>query len=132
MKKIMSIAFLLGVCFLSNAQANKNDVKTFLELNGNFDGYKELIEQFSDQLSDSKRESFKKDTKIFIEQIAKADIDRYAAVFSQDEILKLIEFYRSPLGRKLVEKNKELMRVSASEIQNNYKELQGIVMKYMM
>lgn len=132
MKKIMSIAFLLGVCFLSNAQANKNDVKTFLELNGNFDGYQELIEQFSDQLSDSKRESFKKDTNIFIEQIAKADIDRYAAVFSQDEILKLIEFYRSPLGRKLVEKNKELMRVSASEIQNNYKELQGIVMKYMM
>lgn len=132
MKKILFTLIFLGTSFLSQAQANKQDVKTFLELSGHSSKYNDLLVQVSEQLTVDKREAFKKDLAGFIERIIKNDVEKYAAEFSQDEIVKLIEFYKSPLGKKLVLKNDELSGAANDEAQENKMELQGIIMKYMM
>ena len=74
MKKIILGVFLLGATFVTHAQANKQDVKTFLELSGNSTKYDEILEQVAEQLSEDKREAFKKDLQGFIDRIIKNDI----------------------------------------------------------
>jgi len=132
MKKVFIVLFFVHFSICSHAQANKQDVKIFLELSGKFSLYNEMANQFAKQLADSKREAFKKDINVFIERISNRDVDRYAAAFSQDEIVKLIEFYKSPLGKKMIEKNVEFNKASVEEANQNDIELQGIIMKYMM
>ena len=77
MKKIILGVFLLGATFVTHAQANKQDVKTFLELSGNSTKYDEILEQVAEQLSEDKREAFKKDLQGFIDRIIKNDIEKY-------------------------------------------------------
>lgn len=132
MKKFFLTLVVLGNILFSQAQANKEDVRKLLELNGSFDVYENIVDQFKNQLSDSKQIAFKKDIQLFVDKISVNDVNRYAAAFSQDEILKLIEFYKSPLGKKLVEKNRRFLKTSNEEAHQNYNELQGIIMKYMM
>lgn len=47
-------------------------------------------------------------------------VTTYAAVFTQEELQGLLEFYRSPVGKKLVEKTPELARKSMELQQKNF------------
>jgi hypothetical protein len=51
------------------------------------------------------------------EQMKNLYVDLYADVFSEQELNELIEFYQSPLGRKLLAKMPELMQKSMMKTQ---------------
>lgn len=132
MKKTILVFVLLGNLFVSHAQANKKDVKNLLEVSGVTSKYELIVNQFSDQLPKESQANFKKDVQIYIDKLINKEVEQYAAAFSQDEILKLIEFYKSPLVIKLLQKTSEIDNTLEQEIDNNQAELQSVIMKYFM
>jgi len=117
---------------LVTAQANKQDVKKLLEVSGFSNKYIALVDQLAINLAEDDKENFKKDVQFYLDKIIKTQIDAYASSFSQDEILKLIEFYKSPLGIKLMQKSEVINEQTLLELSKTQNELQGILMKYMM
>ena len=132
MKKIFLFFLLFGTSMISNAQANKKDVKILLEVSGVTTKYQLIVDQFSEQLPKESQLNFKKDVQVYIDKLINKEIDQYASAFSQDEILKLIEFYKSPLGIKLVEESNKINILIEEEFDNSQTELQGVIMKYFM
>ena len=59
----------------------------------------------------------------------------YAESFTEDELEQLIDFYRSPIGKKVIEKMPALaqkaMTVSQLALKDHFDELQSVVAKYM-
>lgn len=132
MKKTILVFVLFGALFIAHAQANKKDVKNLLEVSGVTSKYELIVDQFSDQLPKESQANFKKDVQIYIDKLINKEVEQYAAAFSQDEILKLIEFYKSPLGIKLLQKTSEIDNTLEQEVENNQAELQSVIMKYFM
>lgn len=132
MKKIYLFLFVCALPFTGWSQANKEDVRKLLLMNGAATKYDAYLSRFSESLPESKRESFKKDSQVFINKYLEQEVKFYSNEFSQDEVLKLIEFYKSPLGIKYVQKAKEIENLNIENAQQNQLELQGIIMKYMM
>jgi len=132
MKKYFAVIFLVLVSNLVSAQANKQDVKKLLEVSGFSNKYIALVDQLAINLAEDDQESFKKDVQGYLDKIIKKQIDAYASSFSQDEVLKLIEFYKSPLGIKLKENTELIDEQTLLELSKTQNELQGILMKYMM
>ena len=132
MKKIYLLILMLLMSNLVTAQANKQDVKKLLEVSGFSNKYIALVDQLAINLAEDDKENFKKDVQFYLDKIIKTQIDAYASSFSQDEILKLIEFYKSPLGIKLMQKSEVINEQTLLELSKTQNELQGILMKYMM
>ena len=132
MKRNLFLLFIGLLSLCASAQANREDVRKLLQVNGTANKYDALINRFSASLTESKRDAFRKDVKEFINRYIESEVKFYANEFSQDEILKLIEFYRSPLGTKYIEKSKEITENNVENAQKTEMELQGIIMKYMM
>lgn len=132
MKKGLLLSLFVLCTWGMAAQANRDDVRKLIQINGTANKYDILIDRFSASLTESKRDAFKKDVREFINKYIETEVKFYANEFSQDEILKLIEFYKSPLGTKYIEKSKEITESNMENAQKTEKELQGIIMKYMM
>lgn len=132
MKKVILVFVLFGALFITHAQANKKDVKILLEVSGVTSKYNLIVDQFTDQLPKESQSNFKKDVQIYIDRLINKEVDQYAASFTQDEVMKLIAFYKSPLGIKLLQKTTEIGNALDQEIDNNQSELQSIIMKYFM
>lgn len=130
MKKWVILGALL-FSFSMNAQSNKEDVKTFIEISGLANRYDELIERVSKQVSLTKQEDFKKDLTYFKTKMVNEMVVFYATKFSQSEIQALIEMYKSPLGKKLVAANTEFSGNFTSREQEFQREIGRLIMKYM-
>lgn len=130
MKNLIVIVMLL-FAFQTQAQANKESVKQFIEISGLANKYDELVNRVSKQLSASKQEDFKKDLIYFKNKMIQEMISFYAAKFSQSEIEALIEMYKSPLGKKLVAANEEFASNSLLNEKQFQQEISRLIMKYM-
>ena len=132
MKKVITILAFVLIGSFANAQANKADVKGLLELTGVTKKYETLLNQVAEQINESSRADFKKDMEGFIQRSNQKMVAFYASKLSQDEVVKLTEFFKSPLGKKYTETVLAQETLSPQESEELQLELQGIIMKYMM
>lgn len=130
-KNVLLFLFLFSVTS-AMAQANRNDVRKLLDLDGTVQKYTNLVYRFGKQLPTDKKKNFMADANRVIHQFVEVQVKNYAAEFTQNEVLKLIEFYQSPLGKKYVQKSVETNSNRHAELQNFEIEIQGLAMKYMM
>lgn len=130
MKNWILCFFMLSI-FISYGQANKVDAKRFVEISGVDNRYDEIIQRVINQVEESKREDLKKDLTFFKNKMSEEMVNYYSTKFSQSEIDALIEFYNSPLGKKLVESKAQFhveFEKKDKEFQN---EISRLIMKYM-
>ncbi|HLT65407.1 MAG TPA: DUF2059 domain-containing protein [Flavobacterium sp.] len=130
MKNWILCFFMLSI-FISYGQANKVDAKRFVEISGVDNRYDEIIQRVINQVGESKREDLKKDLTFFKNKMSEEMVNYYSTKFSQSEIDALIEFYNSPLGKKLVESKAQFhveFEKKDKEFQN---EISRLIMKYM-
>lgn len=130
MKNWILCFFMLSI-FISYGQANKVDAKLFVEISGVDNRYDEIIQRVINQVGESKREDLKKDLTFFKNKMSEEMVNYYSTKFSQSEIDALIEFYNSPLGKKLVESKAQFhveFEKKDKEFQN---EISRLIMKYM-
>ena len=130
MKNWILCFFMLSI-FISYGQANKVDAKRFVDISGVENRYDEIIQRVINQVGESKREDLKKDLTFFKNKMSEEMVNYYSTKFSQSEIDALIEFYNSPLGKKLVESKAQFhveFEKKDKEFQN---EISRLIMKYM-
>ena len=130
MKNWILCFFMLSI-FISYGQANKVDAKRFVEISGVDNRYDEIIQRVINHVGESKREYLKKYLTFFKNKMSEEMVNYYSTKFSQSEIDALIEFYNSPLGKKLVESKAQFhveFEKKDKEFQN---EISRLIMKYM-
>lgn len=72
---------------------------------------KQAVQRFSERYAVLVQEELSWD------KIKKPLIDIYSKVYTEDEVKTIIDFYESPVGQKVVQKNPELMQASMQLMQ---------------
>ena len=136
MKKLIPVLLLMSTAgnFLAHADSKEKAIELMnaLEIRKNIDASMAQVMSFSERMIESQNlapevESAAKATSKLTMQ-ATIDAmnaiqweamfaDIYATVFSEEEIQGLIDFYHSPLGMKLLEKQPELMAATMQKMQ---------------
>jgi len=111
MTRIFYILALLLASFLTRAQTSEfeKDIETFLSINGSSATYdlafEQMVSQFKMIRADAPEELWKEvRTQIFDKEVPvlnKMLIPIYMKHFTHSEIKALIEFYQSPIGKKV-------------------------------
>jgi len=111
MTRIFYILALLLASFLTRAQTSEfeKDIETFLSINGSSATYDlafdQMVTQFKMIRADAPEEIWKEvRTQIFDKEISELNkmlIPIYMKHFTHSEIKELIEFYHSPIGKKV-------------------------------
>ena len=81
---------------------------SFLDINGTRSSMDKKFQEILLQVSPQKKDFFQKMLKV--ERIMELIIPIYDKYFSEDELKQLIEFYQSPLGKKMVDIMPSLMQ----------------------
>lgn len=111
MKQLYVFVFLFLIAVNTNAQADTKEklVKEMLELSGAgkmaFQTMEMMISSYKKQMPDVKTDFWDE----FMKEAQTGDLITmiapvYAKHFTEDEIKELIAFYKTPVGKKLVEK----------------------------
>lgn len=132
MKKILLSFVLVFVAQFAFAQGGfKEDTKKYMELSGQLKTFELLTKDLSNDVAEEKRADFNKELKGSLNLLLDKMADMYMTEFTHDDIKKLIEFYESPIGKKLSDKN-EVLFEKGQEVGTEWAMgLQGIFMKYM-
>jgi len=132
MKKYLLFFALIVTSYHAAAQANKEDVRVLLEVSGIINPYQNIVNQIEEQISEDKRAAFKKDMQGLLTRVRNKQIDDYSKVLTQDEVVRLTEFFKSSLGASFVKKKAQIDLNNMEQDEAINLELQGIIMKYMM
>lgn len=142
MKRFLFIAFMIIGCFIVNAQDSEfeKDVAKLLEVNGsaaNYDlAFDQLVVQYKMMKPNVPQEFWEAARRdVFSAEIAELNkkmIPLYQKNFSHEEVKKLIEFYQSPLGKKLTEGTTKIGKESIQIAQTWGMELGGKLNTYLL
>lgn len=132
MKKILvTLVVVLAAQFASAQDAFKADVLKVLKASGSAAQMEIAKEQVMNNIPESKRAEFSKDFDASLPALYDKMAKVYMEVYTHDDIKKMLEFYNSPVGKKIAEKASELTKKNMSASQEWGMELQGMMMKYM-
>ena len=133
MKKLfIATALLLSVQFVSAQSADfKKDVVEMVKLSGSAANYTAFFEPIMEQISEDKRADFKKDIETLMPSIYEKTAEVMMKYYTHDDVKKMMEFYNSPVGKKVQESTPKILKDQMSDMQDLQLQIQGILMKYM-
>lgn len=134
MKKLVLAVAFMSVTSFGFAQSNdfKQDVLKMMDVSGANSAQEQMIEQqLMPMVAEDKRADFKKDVQAVFAKMNGEIADFYMTKFSHEEVKELLEFYNTPIGKKLSEKTPEVTAKSMEIGQSKGMELQQVMMKYM-
>jgi uncharacterized protein len=122
MKKILLFAFLfVPVCFYSQEISDeyKNETMKFFELTKSKDSYLQVVDQLlgtyqkslktvPDEFWDSARSEFRNSVDEMLQKL----VPIYYKYYTLDDLKQLNEFYKSPLGQKVIDTKPMIMKDS--------------------
>ena len=134
MKKQIAIIAILASSVISqiafgNSTGKAKELMNLLEITKNIDSSFEQVQGFADQMINSQgltpeqaklaREESKKAMKSYMKSIDWESMfaEIYASVFTEKELQAVIDFYKSPVGAKFIEKQPELMAQTMQKMQ---------------
>lgn len=132
-KLFIAASFLFAVQFASAQSADfKKDAIESVKLSGvaaNFSVYAEAI--MSQMPDEKKRADFKKEFDATLPSLYDKMADIWMKHYTHEEIKKMLEFYNSPVGKKIQSKASTILNEQGPATQEWQMQLQGIMMKYM-
>ncbi|MBA5792164.1 DUF2059 domain-containing protein [Flavobacterium sp. xlx-214] len=133
MKKLfIATVVLLSVQFASAQSADfKKDVVSYIKMSGSAAQVTAVLEPIIEQIPEDKRADFKKDLDSSLPSLYEKIADVMMKHYTHDDIKKMIEFYNSPVGKKIQEVTPKITKDQMKAGQEWGMELQGILMKYM-
>ncbi len=132
MKKILVTLVIVFVAQFATAQdAFKADVLKVLKASGSAAQMEIAKEQVMNNIPESKRADFSKDFDASLPSLYDKMAKVYMEIYTHDDIKKMLEFYNSPVGKKIAEKASELTKKNMAASQEWGMELQSMMMKYM-
>src|SRR5690606_13891781 len=130
-KLIFTVAIILASHFGMAQDAFKEDVIKVLKASGSGAQMELAKEEVMGSIPEDKRADFSKDFDASLPVLYDKMAKIYMEAFTHDEVKKMLEFYESPVGKKVTEKAGELASKNMAAGQEWGMELQGIMMKYM-
>lgn len=134
MKKLfIATAFLFAVQ-LASAQTNeafKKDVIEYVKLSGSAAQVTAVLEPIMAQIPEDKRADLKKDIDATLPSLYEKIANVMMKYYTHDDVKKMIEFYNSPVGKKIQEVTPKMTKDQMQAGQEWGMQLQGILMKYM-
>ena len=110
MKKLLFVVALICLSLNMNAQDDEafaNDTAKLVEaLTHN--AFKPIIAQFNSMIPEENKEVFNEELNATFPDLYMTMAKIYIEEFTHEEILALLEFYETPVGKKLADKSGEL------------------------
>ena len=131
-KLFIAASFLFAVQFASAQSADfKKDMLTYINISGTSANFDAFLEPVKEQIPEGKRADFKKEFKASLPSLYDKMADVMMKHFTHDDVKKMIEFYNSPVGKKIQEKTPLMIKEQGPATQEWQMQLQGLMMKYM-
>lgn len=133
MKKLfIAVSFLLAVQFASAQSTDfKKDVVNYIKLSGATANITAVLEPVIEQIPENNRANFKKDLEASLPSLYEKMAVSMMKYYTHDDVKKMIEFYQSPVGKKIQEVTPKMTKEQIQAGQEWGMELQGLLMKYM-
>ena len=132
MKKIFVLCLFMA-SFTIQAQETtdfKNETVEFLKLTGAGAAFESAIAQLGGMVTDENKEAYTKEANATLVGLYDKMAGLYMEEFTQEEIKELIAFYNTDLGKKLADKQLDLMQKAMMFGQSWGMEVQAIAQKY--
>lgn len=130
-KAVLTFALLLITTLSFSQDAFKKDVLKYLDVSGQSSTFKMITKELSASIPEDKKADFQKELDTSINDLMSKMADMYMVEFTHDEIKALLNFYDSPIGKKLSEKTAVLYTKGQAVGQEWGMGLQSLMMKYM-
>lgn len=128
----IAATMLLSVQFVSAQSGDfKKDVIEMVKISGTTANITALLEPVIEQIPADKRADFKKDIDAIMPDLYEKTAEAMMKYYTHDDVKKMIEFYNSPLGKKMQESTPKILKDQMKGMQEWQMQLQGILMKYM-
>lgn len=129
----IAATMLVSVQFVSAQSADfKKDAIEAVKLSGSTANFAVYAEAIMSQIPDeTKKADFKKEFDATLPSLYDKMADAYTKNYTHEDVKKMIEFYNSPLGKKIQEKTPIILKEQGPSMQEWQMQLQGLVMKYM-
>jgi len=133
MKKLfIAGAFILTIQFTSAQSADfKKDVIEMIKISGTTANISAFLDPVIEQIAEEKRADFRKEIDAIMPELYETTADAMMKYYTHDDIKKMIEFYNSPVGKKVQEAAPKILKDQMPSMQQWQMQLQGILMKYM-
>jgi len=133
MKKLLFFATVLCLGFTSVAQEDSaftKELKDFVEVQSgaNIDA---ALTQVMPMIPEAKREDFKKELKSEMKGMYGEIAEIYIEKVGKEDLNKMLEFYKTPAGKNILEKTPDVIEASMSLNQKYMMKLQPLIQKYM-
>ena len=134
MKKVLlACLFMVAIATSTNAQVNpefKKETVDFIKLTGASDAFKNAIIQIGATVPETSKTVYTKEANATLDGLYSKMANLYMKEFTQDEIKKLVAFYKTDLGKKLAKKQLGLSQKAMMFGQAWGMEVQQIAKKY--
>ena len=128
----IAATMLLSVQFVSAQSADfKKDVIEMIKVSGTTANISAFLDPVMEQIPADKRADFKKDIDAIMPELYESTADTMMKYYTHDDVKKMIEFYNSPVGKKIQESTPKILKDQMKGMQEWQMQLQGILMKYM-
>ncbi|MGB7785624.1 MAG: DUF2059 domain-containing protein [Salinimicrobium sp.] len=133
MKKLLFAFFLMFIGYQSQAQENLSFEQKATQLIKMTSGqqFDIMLDPVVKMVPEKNREAFKKEMMASLDDIYLRFAEVYMENFTEAEIDKILAFYNTPVGKKMVAITPELTKKGMEIGQQWGQELQPIMMKYM-
>lgn len=132
-KLCIAAAFLFAVQFASAQSADfKKDALEAVKVSGataNFSVYSEAV--MSQIADETKRTEFKKEFDATLPSLYDKMADTFMKNYTHDDVKKIIEFYNSPIGKKIQKNTPIILNEQGSAMEEWGNKLQSIIVKYL-
>lgn len=132
MKQLVFVFALAIVSQFSFSQSEfKADVMKLMSINGSAAGLEVAKKQLTPMIPQAKLAEFEKEFQATLPSFYEKMAGVMMEVYTHEEVKQLIEFYQTPIGKKMAEKAGVIQEKSMQAGQQWGVELQGLLMKYM-
>lgn len=130
MRKLLITAGLLFAFQIGTAQNYKEDTIKALKMSGAAAGITAVLEPIIEQIPEERRAEFNKDIEALLPSLYNQMAESMMKYYTHDDILKMLEFYHSPVGEKMQKHAKELTKDHIKAGENWGLQLREILNKY--
>ena len=132
--KTVLLFFVLLLCSLCIAQEKedvefKNEVLKLIEITGVKSQLSLVKNQFIKNVPSAKKAVFEKQFEIYLKEVFDNYAKNYMKLYTKEDIMDMITFYESPVGKKMQANSEEMSLRSKANAQEWMKKLQELVSK---
>lgn len=133
MKKLfIAVAFVLTAHVgFAQEKASREDVLKVVERSGASGQVNAVKKQILGMIPQEKQAGFVIEFDIIIKKANEKTADIYMEEYTKEDIKAILDFYNSPVGKKMVEKSEVIATKSQESLVGLQTEIQAMVMKYM-